>query len=75
MKKKYLQHQIFKALLWEIIKNFGTKTGTVDLRASVHFDRFALFQLFCLDGNLFATFKFSNKNFFEHKLPLLSLLC
>jgi hypothetical protein len=43
-----------------------------DLRASVHFDRFALFQFFCLDGKLFVTLQFLNKNFFKHKLPLFS---
>jgi hypothetical protein len=40
----------------------------------VHFDRFALFQFFSLDRKHFATSKFSHKNFFEHKLPLLCLL-
>ena len=51
------------------------ETLSIPLWASVHFDRFALFQFFSLDEKLFATSKFSNKNFFEHKLPLFSSLC
>jgi hypothetical protein len=33
------------------------------------------FNLFSLDGKLFATLKFSGENFFERKLPLLSSFC
>jgi hypothetical protein len=44
------------------------------LRGSVHFDRFALFPFFSFDGKLCATSKFSDKNIFGGKLPLLSLL-
>jgi hypothetical protein len=40
----------------------------------VQFDRFALLKFFSLDGKLFTTSKFSDKNFLKQKLPLLNLL-
>jgi hypothetical protein len=45
------------------------------LRWSVHFDIFALFSYFSLDKKLFATLKFSYKNFLERKLTLLCFFC
>jgi hypothetical protein len=45
------------------------------LRGSVHFDRFALFQFIFSWWKSFANSKFSNKNIFERKMPLLSSLC
>jgi hypothetical protein len=47
-----------------------------NLTASVHFDRFALFQFFfVLIGNILPLHNFRNKKFFKRKLPLFNSLC